>query len=126
MILETSTDFQGIWYWEDHFHGNTFVLKIKQNIDSVWGAYCAVHDFGKRIDCSEDSEEYNIFGKIIGDTARVRFNGFFEGVVGGVAVIYKDGQHVLNWHIIKEPMVADQYYSYAPNFVKLTDKKIRR
>lgn len=101
-------ELEGNWAYEKPDSTLTFVLALKQLGDSVYGNYCAIYQAGRRIDCSDDTLEINIRGKILSDSALVYFESFF-GATDGIASLKKNGNKLI-WQIIQEPR-GESYYA---------------
>jgi len=96
--------FKGNWVQSNPSEGNSFKVELDVESDSIWGSYCAVSDFGNRIDCSIDNE-LNLKGVIKGTVAEVSFYSFFGAKNGVSKLSLKDSSLV--WEITKWP-IGDQ------------------
>ena len=91
----------GTWAWKSDDGSSTFSLTIKQGetSNSIVGDYCAVYDFGNRIDCGEDTKNESIIGTISGNEAELTFTSWYWGETGK-AIILNDKEG-LRWKVIE-------------------------
>tara|TARA_B100000780_G_C21117937_1_gene452489 strand:+ start:233 stop:652 length:420 start_codon:yes stop_codon:yes gene_type:complete len=93
-------NFKSKWVEIDPVNGSDFKIELEVKNDSIWGKYCAISNFGNRIDCSTE-DELNIKGKINGNSAEVTFYSFYGAKNGKALLLIKGNQ--LTWKITQWP-----------------------
>lgn len=123
IVINTSADyerFSGDWYYENPQNGkieSTFALHLQTGNTAIKGYYCAVAQYGNKIDCANDMPADNISGNIKKDTAFVSFTGIYSSKATGKAKLYFENGSLV-WQLVQ---VKGEVY--VPEKVLLTMDK---
>jgi hypothetical protein len=87
----------GEWKWVNNSDQLTFNLKIKQIGRNISGSYCAIADYGNRVDCDENGK-IAIMGTINGQIANLNFTDYYSGATGKANITWINENKLL-WEI---------------------------
>jgi len=95
-----TTTFLGDWICEKNNEKMSFSINIQEQQENYVGTYCAIAEYGNRIDCSTDKQvSFQLKKSIL--TQEVEFYSYYSGTHGKVKIQLKNNK--LYWIVIKQP-----------------------